>query len=268
MTGKLSALFMSSSRKRGSSDAKKWIPASAGMTQSMLKLGIFFISFVLTTLALVIDFRQGLGAGDFVIGAPAPRSLFAPFALSFIDEKSTAELRSEKSSEIPSVYRVSTKALEDARQKIDSFVKAAMAERQQPPEVRKVVNLGLMAVPESTRVWVLNEAPLEEVSKNLEFVSAEVLAKGLLADEKKRELVEVGTKQLTVQSADQKTESVARLADIARIYDRRGWHCICGCRGYILSRCTGCLQRCRINCKSGLRCLRGQRYQNGLNLCG
>src|SRR4051794_27238765 len=70
-----------------------------------IRAGLFLLAFLLT-LAILLFERPNPMSGEFLIGEPAPRTLFSPFELSYVNEKATDSSRQTKSLTVPSVLTV------------------------------------------------------------------------------------------------------------------------------------------------------------------
>ena len=168
--------------------------------------GLYALAFFLGTFLLVVQKSLPDIKTEFVIGEPAPRTVFSPIHVSFVDEEETARLRREKESGVLSVYS------------LDPRVGLEMASEME----KQAGERGLET----------SEAQ-EQVSKALALLVEKFLKGGVLPDSVKEELSGLGAARIEVRDSEGKTEtprevkSLLGLSEVqekaATLLDREGF---------------------------------------------
>lgn len=144
---------------------------------------LFFSVFVTATFVIMAEKGESPVQREFVIDEPAPRSVFAPLRVVFVDEEKTTRLRQEKESEVLPVYAFDPKAKKLVSSRRERAVKElAKQSKEGGPEA------------------------LEKISKVLAAVLERFLKEGVLEDARKKELLDSGKSRL--QRFDPETKAL------------------------------------------------------------
>ncbi len=160
---------------------------------------LFFLAFFLAVFIIVARKELTPAQMEFAVNEPAPRTVFSPIYLTFVDEEETARLQKEKQSEVLLVYALEPK------------VKRSVSKRAQ--EILKE------RVP--THAKDKKSQVLEETSKALTLLMERFLSEGILEDAKKKELKDSGISKIRKLSPDKKTDSEIEVKDQITLTDAK-----------------------------------------------
>ncbi len=182
--------------------------------------GLFFFSFLLAALIIVFEREPLMRWHEFVVGEPAPRTLFSPFKLLYENEKDTALLREEKSREVPLVFRNHPKALEQARAKIEILFSSLHQVKEKSGSHAKLeeLKLPIMMSYDSIR-FLLEKNMLEEARKHLETLLERFLNQEVIDDQTKLGLSELKANEVLVLNQELKSEKRVAVKQIAALQD-------------------------------------------------
>ena len=158
---------------------------------------LFFLSFLATVFVIAVQKSESPVQREFLINEPAPRTVFSPFHLTFVDEETTAKLRQEKEAKVLSVLTVDPKAKSEILPRLQADLKQ-------------------LAASEKPR---FTEADLEKLTQSLLGVAERFLNEGILEDEKKKELVDSGKTRvqryepLTKRTEERETKNLVSLSE-------------------------------------------------------
>ncbi len=170
--------------------------------QWFFRFGIFFMSFLFSTLILITEIKPHLGGSEFNVGEPSPRTFFSPFDLNEIDEASTEYLRKEAAAKVPPVYEVNPSIEQEIREKINYFfsvfseAKELQAEGAEPPAVN-VNELPILATQETVD-YLKSEESLAELKGHLESLLESNLNRVVLGEAERSKLISDGHSQIAV----------------------------------------------------------------------
>ena len=136
---------------------------------------------------------------EFVVNEPAPRTVFSPIHLTFIDEEETGKLKQAKESEVLPVYTFDPKV----RSLVSSQANEAFKKLIRQREAEKK--------PES----------LEAVPKALTLLIERFFKEGIAEDVKKKELVGSGRIRILKVNPDTKTETEFEVKDIVSVSEAK-----------------------------------------------
>ena len=171
------------------------------------RAALFFGAFVVVTLVLVAERGPALSGNEYMIGEPSPRTLFSPFKINYVDEKTTEGLRQQKRQNISPIFKVNPSAEKEMTAKIDQFFRAPKAVK--PP----------FEVSPATLEFLSHQPALEETRKNVELLLGQI-RQGVLDPAKKAEAVQAGTHLVTVVFPDQ-SEKTLPLNEISTLEDAK-----------------------------------------------
>ena len=176
---------------------------------------LFLLAFLLTTGILLAERNQGMGTREFIVGEPAPRTLFSPIELTYVDQKATDALREKASQAVPGVFVIDHGVLAQIRQKADAFFKALedlrafdlkkhsageSGKNLEPPPVLP------LPLSEASERFLLENPRSKEAQRHLDILLDQNLREGLMDYGKKLELLEAGTNAVTVSDEEKKDE--------------------------------------------------------------
>ncbi len=134
--------------------------------QALVRFALTFLSFVTVTFVLVAEKAPEFGGAEFVVGEPAPRTLFSPVNLKYVNQEKTERKRQEATALVPPVVRLDTAVAESVRQKAEVIFSRLLESRQKlkagetvPPEALE------LALLDEQKKFLLEEADLVEVRK-------------------------------------------------------------------------------------------------------
>lgn len=185
-----------------------------------LRALIFLSAFIVATSVLFFQPGSQIATEEFVIGEPAPRSLFSPFSMTLTDVKVTEEARRKAAQSVLPVYSLNTAVAKNILSKLDVFFEAVSKARQDKGVYHPIEGLPF-EVSESTQRDLINRTGLDEVRKNVNHLLAYYLGRGIFDPEEKKRLAAAGVGNLTLIPADVKKERVLRLEDIQTLPEIR-----------------------------------------------
>ena len=195
------------------------LPAGVNFSGWALRAGVFLLAVILATVILTAVRDSGVGGDEFVIGEPAPRTAFAPFEISFVDENMTSYLREEKSAKVLPVYAVNAQLLKETAYKVDQLFEAIhTAERKATEGVPLPAAVALETLPlkisETSFNYLLQSASLEEARKQLEILLDYYRSLAVIDADMKQQLISRGITHLSVVFAYGNSEKDMALADL------------------------------------------------------
>ncbi len=101
------------------------------LADRFLKGLIFTASFVMVVGLLVYSRSQDSWDYELKEGDPSPRSVYAPFDFSFVNQKATEEAREKAKSLVPSVYRIDPNVEKEAQKNIKAFLEEFEGKRKE-----------------------------------------------------------------------------------------------------------------------------------------
>ncbi|MCB9799543.1 MAG: HDIG domain-containing protein [Candidatus Omnitrophica bacterium] len=173
----------------------------------LIRLAIFFISFLLTTLIVIYEEAPDLGIKKFVIGEPAARTFFAPFAVSYENTEATERLRTEAVEQVPYVLTLDESKNRLLRERVDVFLEEILKNRalkETPPaEEAPPAELPALSLPLSEEVNddLMDGLDLEELRKNLEEILNETVFSGIISSEAKKALKDQGVFRVSITAS-------------------------------------------------------------------
>lgn len=171
-----------------------------------VRLLVFLGAFLFVTSVSVFERNEDMGDTAFRVGEPAPRTLFAPFALNYVDVPLTQQRREASVLAVLPVYRLDGDITLKIRGKLKAFLDAVEKRRQVPQAEEGVPppvpledvfpDLAGSSIETflSTKDFVQIRGELEEVIRSLS-------EEGLLAYGKKLELLEGQVTRITIAGA-------------------------------------------------------------------
>jgi cyclic-di-AMP phosphodiesterase PgpH len=171
--------------------------------------GIFFVFFVLTTAVLIMDRPTGMASKEYVVGEPAPRTLFSPFEFDYINENATLRLREQKSEALALVYRYDKSVHKDAQEKLDFFFDSLQPQKPRP---ENTIEKKSVVLSEAALKTFSEEATPLDLREETERILEQALERGLIESRKKTELLDARINRINLINGDEKETFVRDLA--------------------------------------------------------
>lgn len=156
--------------------------------------GLYALAFFLGTFLLVVQKSLPDIKTEFVIGEPAPRTVFSPIHVSFVDEEETARLRREKEAGVLSVYSLDPRV-----------------EREISSETEKQIGEAGLEKPEAR----------EEVSKAVARLVEKFLKEGVFPDSVKEKLSGSGTLRIELGDSEGRAEAPREVKSLVTVSEAR-----------------------------------------------
>lgn len=100
--------------------AKRWL----------VRIALFLVAYLVSMVILLFERNPSIGGHEFVIGEPAPRTLFCPLDLTFVNEEATRIKVDEQVAAVLPVYRVNSGLTREIASKADRFFEAVHKAKQ------------------------------------------------------------------------------------------------------------------------------------------
>jgi putative nucleotidyltransferase with HDIG domain len=177
---------------------------------------IFLCAFLLVTFVLFFETGPQIATDEFIVGEPAPRSLFAPFEMVLTDVSATEAARRKAAEAVLPVYSIRASVLKGVLEKLDIFFNEMTRAGKDRGGYRSVEGLPF-EVSSSTERDLINRTSLDDVRNPVNQLVTYYLSRGILDSEEKKVLASSGVNQLTVIPADVKKDSVVHLEEILTV---------------------------------------------------
>ena len=186
------------------------------------RLAIFCFSFFLTVLMLMVEEEPTIHQHEFAVGEPAPRTLFSPFSLTYVDEKATEALKQQKSQEVPLAFVADANVSFHIHEKVEHlFAFLHGAKQTQVKDFKLLKQKVPLEISESALKLLWEGSNLEEVRKHIEWLLEQNLTREILDDQKKQELLEKGMIQILIVHPGTKSEKMVPVREILTLSDLR-----------------------------------------------
>jgi hypothetical protein len=178
----------------------------------------FVFSFFLAALILTAHGRMASVQTEFPVNEPAPRSVFSPLRVVYVNEEETKRLRQEKESAVPPVYVIDSKVRGNVSSQAETFFKqlARAAEKKKLDAFRFPWELS-----QETRELLVKPDLREEARKVLALAFGRFFREGILADEAKKELLASGEERILQLDAEAKKEAETEPKNILSVGEAR-----------------------------------------------
>lgn len=161
---------------------------------------LFFLTFVLAVLVIVAQKGLTPAQREFILNEPAPRTVFSPIHLTFLDGEETGRLQKEKQSQVLPVYTVDPKV----KRSVSSRAEELLKERTQAHAKEKK-----------------SQQTTEEVSKALALLFERFLNGGILEDATKKELKDSGTLRIRKLGPEKRSDTEVEWRDLASLSEAK-----------------------------------------------
>ncbi len=185
------------------------------ITRIGVRAGLFFAAFLLSAGILIIEKPGGLGGGrEFIVGDPAPRSLFAPFQVQYVDEKATDKLRARAGAAVRPLYAVDPAAAKNAREKVDKFFLSLHDAGKLDAKNEAAGETMPLILSDSALKSFLEEPSLEDARKSVEILLERNLAQGMVDENTKKALMAGDAPIITMLQPQEKKEQDVAVQDL------------------------------------------------------
>ena len=136
-----------------------------------------------------------------MLGEPAPRTLFSPFELNYVNEEATEALRREAVRKVLPVYTVQFQTLSSVPEKVDQIVGIVHDYRVRKTEDSTLTGASLslpIEIPSEVQTFLIEGADLEEMRKQIAVLFETGLPSLIFGDALKNELIQKGIQEITV----------------------------------------------------------------------
>lgn len=161
-------------------------------------LFLFLLTFGVAVSVIIIQKGEPSVQKEFLIGEPAPRTVFSPIHLVSVDEEETSRRRKEEEAKALPIYTLDLKVKQTLSQRMEEIFK----------------ELG------STRPFLLEPTVQERIFKALMVIFERLLNDGILEDSGKKELVDSGRlhiQRINPQTKDTDTREIKNLMSVSEI---------------------------------------------------
>ncbi len=157
-------------------------------------LGVFLVSYIFAVLILCCETEPRQGAFLFPEGEPSSRNVFAPFEISFVNEKATAVQRDAASRTVPDLYEIDAKLNEKAYSTLNELFESLKQSKASPAH---------QIVWDQIKVNISNSAAKTLMAEDLAFLqewskrtARRFLVQGIMDFSRKMELMNEGKKMV------------------------------------------------------------------------
>jgi len=198
-------------------------PKATPLSPWVLRSGIFLAAGFLSLLIISFHPKGGTGRADLVLGEPAPRNFYAPFALTYTDEKATEGLRQQERRAVPWVYAIDPEVGASMTEKLDGLFEEIQALRNLEGDVGPKVTTENLSVEisENALTNLLRDVPLDEIRKSLQVLLEFYMGQGLIDYRLKLKLLDTDVDNLLVMNPAGKSESLLPVIDLLTLEDVR-----------------------------------------------
>lgn len=192
-------------------------------------LGIFLISGILSTCILFFDFQDNFKGEEFIVGEPAPRTIFSSLSLTYENRSATQHLREEAAKSVSPVFRISEEWSKKTRQDLQNFFSpwAEAAAKKNAGETTAIPILDYeLSRPNFEVLWTENQ--WIPIKLELEILTEKLIQTGLLDSKEKQALLDGQIKTATLFSKEKSVEQhfpvseVWTEADLKRFVESHG----------------------------------------------
>ncbi len=184
--------------------------------------GLLFVAgFLLATLILVAEKAPELGTEEFVVGEPAPRTVFSPFNLVLEDESATSALRQKKQAEILPLYGINPEVSGNILKKVGKvFELASKVSSEKKSKDAGAFSAAFselpLALPEDTFREVVHAKDLSGLRKKIENFLTRFLKEGIFDEAEKSKLLDSGVETVNLLR-ENSTERLSKVAELPTV---------------------------------------------------
>ncbi len=189
----------------------------------VMRIGIFLASSVLMTVILVVERSTGIQSVEFVVGEPAPRSLFAPVPVTYENTEKSEALRQKITAEVPLVLVFQPEKSKEIRQKLESFLgvlERAKISQAAGQDAGPILAQLPFFIPDPALKTLLIHQNLDEVRKNLELLLTQTLDRGILAAAQKESMRQENRLKVSLKIPDQ-SERILSLHEVLTVEEAK-----------------------------------------------
>lgn len=198
---------------------------SKALWRPLAAASLFAFSAVFTAALLALDFSPRLSGDEFVVGDPAPRSIYSAYEITYPDQKATQDLEERTARSVASVYRIRPSAEPEALRLYEETFQAAEAYWTQkkansaaaPPLILPDV---LTSQAKGAVKFLAEEEGWKAIQPPLKNLLESSFALGLFDKSEKQKLLDAGVREVTVLRSG-KSERIVKTKDLVTPEDVR-----------------------------------------------
>ena len=180
----------------------------------------FVASAVLVALMITAQYDRDIAGSEFIVGEPAPRSIFSPFDISYEDEIETAKLRLQAESEVPPVFTSDPSVSKEISEKVDEFFES-FHQAIQTPETAETSKAEIGELPftisDSNLDPLTKRESLEEARKQVEILLRHYLTQGIFPDDVKNQLMDDEVLEVSLYGRESKEITRVSIWDLKSV---------------------------------------------------
>ncbi len=186
-------------------------------------VSLFAFSALLSAAILSLDFSPRFSGDEFVIGDPAPRSVYSAYEISYPDQKATRELEEQTARSVPPVYRIRAAAEQAALRSHQEIFQAAekyWAQKKNAPFIGPMVQAPEFLIPNAKGAskFFADDENYKSIQAPLQKLLESAFSFGFFDKSEKQKLLDAGVREITVLRSE-KTERIVKTKDIVTTED-------------------------------------------------
>lgn len=151
-----------------------------------------------------------------MVHEPAPRSVFSPLHVSFVDEEETVRLREEKEARVPPVYSLDPKVKKSVLKQVNEISSGLAGTRNRKDSFQFSWPLS-----PASREFLLKSESVAEALQALTWVLERFLSDGILEDTAKKELQSSGRQRIERWDPEAKTAVEREVKDLVSVSEKK-----------------------------------------------
>ncbi len=167
---------------------------------------VFFLFACLSIGILIFQVPSVMESREYVIGEPAPRTLFSPIEVTYINEDLTRALREKKAAAVPMVFERVPSAENEARENWSRFAQAVKENRAAAAQGGQDQKKLPFILSEGAMKFLSATPRFEEFAAYMEEVLTRIFAGGVVDPAQKQDLAAGGMAEITDLGGDPKGE--------------------------------------------------------------
>ncbi len=178
----------------------------------LVRTGIFLFSSILTTLILVAERPSGIQSNEFILGEPAPQTLFAPIAVTYENTAKTETLRQKAGAEVPMALVFQPEKTKESRIKLESFLNVlerAKIMQSAGQDAGPMLAQMPFFIPDAAMKSLLAHQSVDEVRKNLDLLLTQTLERGVVASTQKESIRQEGCLRISLKYPDRSEKNLS-----------------------------------------------------------
>ncbi|MDP3919770.1 MAG: HDIG domain-containing protein [Candidatus Omnitrophota bacterium] len=186
------------------------------------RVGLYLLAAVLATMMLAIEREPTLIGGEFALGEPAPRTLFSPLTLTYVNEEKMRLRQEDAAEDVAPILLVDSAVADQIGQKLGAFFAAIEMNSSGASEAIELASLELPFDVSDADIRALSDPErLNAARENVEQLLRAALGGGLLSYQTKLELLEQDTAVVVISNGDAATERQVSVRDVLSMRELR-----------------------------------------------